>query len=131
MNGEKVTQKSKCWWLSAGGWWCLVWSVKRHSDQDGLREREERERVEVEALGGRESRREGWAEYREALLEQEMFLYSKCMMLRTATLSELCFMCSLKTFPFLTRVCLDLYLYLYDPFHPCYFCSRSHLSRYC
>lgn len=61
--------------------------------------REEREHVEVEALGGRESRREGWAEYREALLRREMFLHSKWTMLRTATLSELRLMCSLKTFP--------------------------------
>lgn len=67
----------------------MVWSVKRHSDQDGLRNGEQRGRVEVEALGGRESRREGWAAYREELLGWEMFLYIKCSMLRTAILSEL------------------------------------------
>lgn len=113
--------------------WLVIFGLEceRHSDQDGLREGEEREHVEVEALGGRESRWEGWTEYREELLRGEMFLYSKCTMLRTATLSELRFMCPLKTSSFLTRLCLDTYLYLYDPFHPCYFCSRSHLSRHC
>lgn len=36
----------------------MVWIVKRHSDQDGLREGAGRKRAEVEALGGGESRQE-------------------------------------------------------------------------
>lgn len=69
---KKMTWWSKCWWLSAGGWWCLVCSVTRHSDQDGLREGEERERVEIEALGRWESRREGWMECRQELPRWEV-----------------------------------------------------------
>lgn len=50
----------------------MVCSVTRHSDQDGLREGEEREQVDTEALGGRESRWEGWMECRQELPEWEM-----------------------------------------------------------
>lgn len=37
---------------------------EKASDQDGLSEGEERECLEVEALGGRESRWKGWTECR-------------------------------------------------------------------
>lgn len=86
------------------GRWLVMLECERQSDQDGLRG------GEAEALGGRESRWEGWIGCKQELPRREMFLYIKCMTLRTATLSELRLMCSLKSFSFLTRLCLHRHL---------------------
>lgn len=83
--------------------------MTRHSDQDGLRDREEREQGEVEALG-RMRKQAGRVDGMQAGAPTTgNVLYNKCRMLRTATLSELCSMCSLKTLSFLTRLCLDIH----------------------
>lgn len=133
MNGEKVTRKSKCWWRSAGGWWRLVWIVRRRSDQDGPRGREEsecgrgwgtwRKRKQAGKGGlnaGRSSRNRKcsfrWGVWCWGLPRPKNC--GPCVPWKTLPSSQ-------------GSLCFDKYLYLHDPFLPSSFCSRSHLSRHC
>lgn len=83
----------------------MVWIVKRPSDQDGLREGEDGEHVEVEALGGRKQAGKGGLNA-DRNSHVGMFLNIRRTMLRMATLERATR--SLKTFSFLTGLCLHL-----------------------
>lgn len=100
--------------------WLVMFGLdcERCSDQDRLREGKESEGVY--RLRHLEEEKTGWKERtkcRQELPREKCFLYIRCMMPRKATISALCFIYSLKTFP-PSQGYLDIYLYLCNPPHP-------------
>lgn len=131
MNGKNITQKSKCWWLSAGGWWCLVWIVKGVQTKTGW---EKGKRVKVCTGWGtwrkrKQGGKRGLNAGRSSHERNVSFILGAWCRGKPPSQHYVSYILWKRFLPhkaILTYTSISV-IHL----TPSYFCSRSHLSRYC